>query len=138
MVTSKDAGMTAKKKKPRKRGRQRVDSGLDARIGALMRQRRNELGWSQQVLGDKLGLTFQQVQKYENGANQLSVARLIQVAKVLGVPAGHFLEVNGKIRPVENFDYDAARIIAGIDNTRLRAAILRLARECHRSRQPPS
>lgn len=119
--------------KPKRRlGRRRVNETLDERIGALIRHRRSELGWSQQTLGAKLNLTFQQVQKYEKGVNQLSVARLLQVCDVLSVPISYFLEARGPAVAAEAIDYTAARSIAGIRSERVRSALVRLARECER------
>jgi len=117
----------------RKLGRRQVDRQLDERIGTLLRQRRVFLGWSQSTLGGKLGLTFQQIQKYERGANQLSVARLIQVCGVLDVPVTYFLDgVNKASAPIE-FDYRAARLISGVQPEAVRVAMLRLAAECQKS-----
>ena len=84
-----------KRARARKRGRRQLDRALDERIGALLKQRRIQLGWSQQGLGSKLGLTFQQVQKYEKGDNQLSVARLLQVCDTLEVGISYFLGSSG-------------------------------------------
>jgi transcriptional regulator with XRE-family HTH domain len=57
-----------------------------------MRQRRALLGMSQTALGDAVGLTFQQVQKYERGSNRISASRLVEFAKVLDVPVSYFFE----------------------------------------------
>jgi len=54
--------------------------------------RRIELNMAQQVLGDHIGLTFQQVQKYEKGTNRIGASRLQQIGKVLEVPAAYFFE----------------------------------------------
>ncbi len=64
---------------------------IDIEVGSRVRMRRVSIGMSQEKLGDMLGLTFQQVQKYEKGMNRISVARLIQIAKVLGVDIHFFL-----------------------------------------------
>jgi transcriptional regulator with XRE-family HTH domain len=50
------------------------------------------LGMSQQKLGEHLGITFQQIQKYEKGTNRVSASRLLEAARVLGVPAAYFFE----------------------------------------------
>ncbi len=65
---------------------------IDKEIGTRMRTRRMMIGMSQEKLGDMLGLTFQQVQKYEKGTNRISVARMIDIARVLGVEIGFFFE----------------------------------------------
>ena len=61
-------------------------------IGGRMRLRRTMLGLSQESLGDSLGLTFQQVQKYERGANRIGAGRLLQLANVLGVSISYFYD----------------------------------------------
>lgn len=70
---------------PRQRKR-----ALDAYIGARLRLRRLMLGMSQEILATKLGLTFQQVQKYENGTNSISAGRLFDLAHALDVPVQYF------------------------------------------------
>jgi transcriptional regulator with XRE-family HTH domain len=65
---------------------------VDRHVGARMRQRRTLLGMSQTKLGDAVGLTFQQVQKYENGSNRVSSSRLFEFAKVLDVPVAYFFD----------------------------------------------
>ncbi|NBJ13568.1 helix-turn-helix domain-containing protein [Microvirga arsenatis] len=63
---------------------------IDREIGSRVRMRRVSIGMSQEKLGDMLGLTFQQVQKYEKGMNRISVARLVEIAKILGVDIHFF------------------------------------------------
>ncbi len=65
---------------------------VDVHVGARVRQRRVLLGMSQTTLGDALGLTFQQVQKYENGKNRISASRLFDLTRVLDVSIEHFFE----------------------------------------------
>jgi transcriptional regulator with XRE-family HTH domain len=65
---------------------------VDMHVGVRLRQRRTLLGMSQTTLGDAVGLTFQQVQKYERGSNRLSASRLVEFAKVLDVPITYFFE----------------------------------------------
>jgi transcriptional regulator with XRE-family HTH domain len=64
----------------------------DAKAGQRLRIRRNELGVSQGAVADHLGVTFQQVQKYENGTNRLSGGRLQQLAELLDVPVTYFFD----------------------------------------------
>ena len=64
----------------------------DKHVGARVRMRRMMLGMSQEKLGDSLGLTFQQVQKYEKGANRIGASRLQQIAQILQVPVSFFFE----------------------------------------------
>jgi transcriptional regulator with XRE-family HTH domain len=63
---------------------------IDKAVGARVRLRRMELGHSQGWLGDKLGLTFQQVQKYEKGANRIGSSRMVQIAEALEKPVAWF------------------------------------------------
>jgi transcriptional regulator with XRE-family HTH domain len=71
-------------------------SPIDVQVGTRVRLRRMLIGMSQERLGELLGLTFQQVQKYEKGVNRIGAGRLFQVAHILGVPIDYFYEgVNG-------------------------------------------
>lgn len=65
---------------------------IDIHVGTRVRLRRTLLGMSQERLGDALGLTFQQVQKYERGANRVGASRLFELAKALGVPVSYFFD----------------------------------------------
>ena len=65
---------------------------IDVHVGRRVRLRRKELGLSQERLAGGLGLTFQQVQKYERGANRVSASKLFEVARILRVPIGYFFE----------------------------------------------
>lgn len=77
----------------RRPGRQSgAPNPIDVRVGARVRLRRNMLGLSQERLGEKLGLTFQQVQKYERGANRISASRLYRLAQELNVPVLFFFD----------------------------------------------
>jgi transcriptional regulator with XRE-family HTH domain len=64
----------------------------DKHVGARVRMRRMMLNMSQEKLGDALGLTFQQVQKYEKGANRIGASRLQQIAHILQVPVSFFFD----------------------------------------------
>jgi transcriptional regulator with XRE-family HTH domain len=65
---------------------------VDMHVGQRIRQRRTLLGVTQQKLGQMLGVTFQQVQKYERGANRVGSSRLFDVARVLEVPVSFFFD----------------------------------------------
>ena len=65
---------------------------VDAHVGSRVRLRRMLLGMSQERLGDSMGLTFQQVQKYEKGVNRIGASRLFQISKILDVPVQFFFE----------------------------------------------
>ena len=65
---------------------------IDKHVGSRVRMRRMMLAMSQEKLGDALGLTFQQVQKYEKGTNRIGASRLQQIAQILQVPVSFFFE----------------------------------------------
>ncbi|MCG8434526.1 MAG: helix-turn-helix domain-containing protein [Gammaproteobacteria bacterium] len=80
----------------------RSPNPIDVHVGARVRMRRVLEGFSQESLGERLGLTFQQVQKYEKGTNRISASRLYQIAGVLTVPVEYFFE--GLPHPDESSD----------------------------------
>ena len=65
---------------------------VDVHVGQRLRQRRTLLGMSQEKLGEAVGLTFQQIQKYERGANRIGASRLFQLSQVLDVAVSYFFE----------------------------------------------
>jgi transcriptional regulator with XRE-family HTH domain len=65
---------------------------IDIHVGTRVRMQRNILGMSQEKLAEALGVTFQQVQKYENGTNRVSASRLHDMSKVLGVDISYFFD----------------------------------------------
>ncbi len=65
---------------------------IDKHVGSRVRMRRMMINMSQEKLGEKLGITFQQIQKYEKGTNRIGASRLQQIANVLGVQVGFFFE----------------------------------------------
>jgi len=73
----------AEKKKP---------NPIDIHVGSRVRLRRTMLGMSQEKLGEHLGITFQQIQKYEKGANRIGASRLQEIARVLNTPISFFFE----------------------------------------------
>jgi transcriptional regulator with XRE-family HTH domain len=74
---------------PEKEGR---PSPIDVHVGSRIRLRRTLLGMSQERLGEALGLTFQQVQKYERGVNRVGASRLFDLSRVLDVPISFFFD----------------------------------------------
>jgi len=92
----------AKQTEKRKTGRGRKSSGrmaskgfpnpVDVHVGTRVRLRRTLLGLSQEKLGEAIGLTFQQVQKYERGANRVGSSRLYDLSRVLDVPIAYFFD----------------------------------------------
>jgi transcriptional regulator with XRE-family HTH domain len=67
-------------------------TSIDEHVGHQLRQRRALMGMTQEHLADAVGITFQQVQKYENGANRVSAGRLFEFSKILDVPVNFFFE----------------------------------------------
>ncbi|GAA0580328.1 helix-turn-helix domain-containing protein [Caenispirillum bisanense] len=65
---------------------------LDRHVGRRVRLRRTLLGLTQQELGEQIGVTFQQIQKYERGTNRISASRLWEISRVLKVPVSFFFE----------------------------------------------
>lgn len=65
---------------------------VDAHVGARLKIRRSLVGLSQEKLGDKVGLTFQQIQKYERGANRIGASRLYEFSRILDVPVAFFFD----------------------------------------------
>ena len=70
----------------------KVPNPIDQHVGSRVRMRRVLIGMSQEKLGDALGLTFQQVQKYEKGTNRIGASRLQEISKTLNVPPAFFFE----------------------------------------------
>ena len=74
------------------RGHGRGIGPIDAYVGTRLRQRRILLGMNQTMLGDAIGVKYQQVQKYENGGDQISASRLFCLSRVLNVPVEYFFD----------------------------------------------
>lgn len=70
----------------------KVPNPIDVHVGSRVRLRRMLVGMSQEKLGDRLGLTFQQVQKYEKGANRIGASRLYHISQILGVTVQFFFD----------------------------------------------
>src|SRR6201993_2349394 len=83
-------------RKPRKSSGRMASKGfpnpIDVHVGQRVRQRRTLLGMSQEKLAEAIGLTFQQVQKYERGANRVGSSRLFDLSRVLDVAVSYFFE----------------------------------------------
>ena len=69
---------------------------VDIHVGERVRARRLLCGMSQEAFANKLGVTFQQVQKYERGANRISASRLYKISRILNVPVSYFFEDVGQ------------------------------------------
>jgi transcriptional regulator with XRE-family HTH domain len=122
----------------------KAPDAIDAHLGSQMRLRRNALQMTQQQLGNALGLTFQQVQKYEEGINRVGASRLQQIASILQVPIEFFFEeafdiaapqanasspayVNGFVASFEG--RRLAKAFMRIGSRRMRRAIVGLVQE---------
>jgi transcriptional regulator with XRE-family HTH domain len=113
-------------------------AAVELAIGARMRTRRRQLGLSQSDLAEQLGVSFQQVQKYERGANRVAASTLVAAAAALGVTVSWLVGEDGTGRPDEE---DIFRALArpgaleilqafnAIGDNRARAALLALAQE---------
>ena len=77
---------------PEKKISKKSPNPIDRHVGARVRMRRMMVSMSQEKLGDKLGITFQQIQKYEKGTNRIGASRLQHIASVLQVPVAFFFE----------------------------------------------
>ena len=102
---------------------------LDAVLGDRIRRRRRELGLSQSALGGKLGITFQQVQKYENGTNRVSATMLIKLSTALSLSVSEILEEVDPARPPVDTEGQTAQLLAAfgrIPSADVRAAVLTL------------
>lgn len=87
--------MAENKKKP---------NPIDIHVGSRIRLRRNMLGFSQEKLGENLGITFQQIQKYEKGTNRVGASRLQAISSILSVPVAFFFEdAPGGTVPAQGF-----------------------------------
>ena len=134
----------------RRPSRQKSDkpNPIDVQVGSRVRLRRNMLGLSQEKLGTAIGLTFQQVQKYERGANRIGASRLHELSRVLDVPVSFFFDDLDPVRapaipggfaepPAEAFESDPLRrretvelvdAYYAIDDGAVRRRLLELAR----------
>ena len=119
----------------------KLPNRIDELVGQRIRWRRKELKWTQEQLSEKLGLTFQQVQKYEKGVNRISAGRLYELASVLDVEIGYFFEGAkeylslpqqfqedaAEAAPLPQFDHEAMDLVSHfqqIRNEELRKALL--------------
>lgn len=109
-------------------------SHTDRHVGARIRERRVDLGMSQQQLAVMIGVTYQQAHKYERGLNRISAGRLFEIARVMGVPVSHFfdgLAEQGEpqeLPPRQRMGLELARNFALIDNERHQQALSQMAR----------
>ena len=99
----------------------------DRHIGSQIRARRIAIGMSQEKLGDLLGLTFQQVQKYEKGMNRVGASRLLEIATILQVPVTYFYEGLSPEKSKASLEEKAASLLlATMEGQRLIKAFSRI------------
>ncbi len=123
----------------------RSPNPVDLHVGTRVRLRRQVLKMSQEKLGDQLGVTFQQIQKYERGANRVGASRLWRMSQVLDVPVSFFYDGLGNEMPATSFGENdqtpvvyefinstdgvsLAMAVSKIKNKAVRRQILELAR----------
>lgn len=113
----------------------RLAKRVDSHVGGCIRKRRTLLGLTQEQLASALNISYQQVQKYETGANRVSAGRLYQISQELSVEVGYFFEGletaevepmphGGRNRPT----IELAKNFSEIDNPSVRAAVSNLVR----------
>jgi len=112
---------------------------VDLRVGARLRERRLMLRMSQQQLADSVGITFQQVQKYENGTNRISASRLFELSRSLEVPIAWFFEglegADAAPPPtLSRRDAEIAGLLHGLRGTTVGEALLEIAQSYVRRR----
>jgi len=109
-----------------------VPNPTDTHVGNRVRMRRLMLDMSQTKLGDALGLTFQQVQKYEKGTNRIGASRLQQISQILQVPISFFFEGAPRLRGARNKNEEApspryvSDFVATSDGLALTKAFMRI------------
>ena len=111
----------ARSRRMKKRLPPGVPNPVDIHVGSRVRLRRTLLGLSQEKLGDAVGLTFQQIQKYERGANRIGASRLFQLSRILSVPIPFFIGGKSEYSAIVDEDgavgwMDAIPLSAGHDS----------------------
>lgn len=119
---------------------ERAANAVDKKVGQRVRSRRLEIGMSQERLAELLGVTFQQVQKYEKGVNRIAVGRLLDIANALEISASRFfdgLERRGVAEDRQDYVNDALAtpegaqlmaLFATIKSQKIRRKVLELVR----------
>lgn len=99
---------------------ERAANAIDRKIGQRVRTRRLEIGMSQERLAELLGVTFQQVQKYEKGVNRIAASRLYDIAAALDLPTARFFEnLSGRAGVAENKQEFVDDVLATPEGTQL-------------------
>ncbi|MCZ6508114.1 MAG: helix-turn-helix transcriptional regulator [Acidobacteria bacterium] len=112
------------------------DKKVDAHVGRRVRLRRTLLGMSQTALGQAVGLTFQQIQKYERGANRIGSGRLFQFAEILDVPVPFFFDSMPEEVADRRQDLSVDQAVASEGERMIRRETLELVRAYYRISDP--
>lgn len=99
---------------------------IDKHVGSRLRIRRKELGLSQQQLADGMGITFQQIQKYERGTNRVASSRLHQLCQMLRVTPQYFFDISAAALDTERESIDLLELVERKEFMRLNMAYLRI------------
>ena len=113
----------------------KTTNDLDQRVGERLRSRRLKMGLSQTELGAAVGVTFQQVQKYEKGANRISASRMVQFAEKLGVAPAYFVEGFGSRSKANGDTTKTARAIESVAASNEGVAVLEAMAQMKPSRR---
>src|SRR5438477_10298342 len=100
-----------RRRSPAVAGTSQAPHPIDTSVGAQIRLRRRSLGMSQDELGREIGVSFQQIQKYENGGNRVSASRLAQIAEVLKMPFATFFNGAGAVEASSYTDPQLANVL---------------------------
>ena len=95
--------------------RQQVSADKEKELGARLRGYRNYRGMSQSDLGKHLGVTFQQVQKYEKGVNRISGMRILEIAKLLGISVSTLLGEDSSVEPVGEISPESLGLVRRLE-----------------------
>jgi transcriptional regulator with XRE-family HTH domain len=107
----------------------RATSAMDHALGKKLRQAREAAGLSQQGLAQRLGITFQQIQKYERGANRIAASRLVSIARALDKPLSYFLDDAKANGQAARLDQAASGLALGaIESAKVRGRLSDLLR----------
>lgn len=116
--------------------RDNVTKRIDDYIGERVRARRLELGWTQEVLASQLNISYQQVQKYESGANRINAGRLFELAQLLETDISYFFEGADKYiekgmlpKSKSRSTIDMMRYFSSIKDQGVQSALTSLAKE---------
>ena len=127
---------------------QKAPNEIDVHVGSRIRLQRTLIGMSQSSLGEHLGITFQQVQKYEKGTNRVGASRLLNIATILDVPVSFFFDGRPETKAITGGDSSTdismitgskdciqlARAFVGIEDAQVKKEVLALVRSLSSNR----